>query len=180
MPTKGKAWWHTQFSTYCAWLPGDERGFRNRDHRIDSSGDYKDPPPPEEHEGLRRYHRNRHPQPVRIPRELRLTVATRIAESLLAQGHRVLVVAVGERHAHAVTKLPIDERDYNKALGKAKCDSSRSIRKFLPGRVWARSDQHKMPRDRAYQLNAFRYVRNKQGPTAAVWCFDGLRREAVR
>ena len=61
MATKGKAWWHTQFSNYCAWLPGDERGFRNRDHRIDSGGDYKNPPPPEEHEGLRRYYKNRHP-----------------------------------------------------------------------------------------------------------------------
>lgn len=98
----------------------------------------------------------------------------------MAQGHRVLVVAVSELHAHAVTELPTDERAYNKALGKAKCDSSRSIRKSLPGRVWARDDQHKMLCDRAYHLNAFRYVRNNKGPTAAVWCFDGLRREAVR
>ena len=28
------------FGTYSSWLPGDARGFRNRDHRIHSSGDY--------------------------------------------------------------------------------------------------------------------------------------------
>ena len=180
MPTPGKAWWHTQFSTYCAWLPGDDRGFRSRDHRIDSSGNYKKPPPTEEHEGLRRYHKRRHPHPVKIPQGLRPKVATKIAESLLAAGHRVLVVSVAERHAHAVNELPIDERAYNRAVGQAKCDSSRSIRKRLPGRVWARDDRHDHLGDRPYQVNAFKYVRNKQGPTAAVWCYDGLRREARR
>jgi hypothetical protein len=34
------------------WLPGDPRGFRSRDHKIHSSGDYKNPPPAGEHAGL--------------------------------------------------------------------------------------------------------------------------------
>jgi len=180
MPAPGKAWWHSQFSTYCAWLPGDDRGFRSKDHDLHSSGDFRHPPPPEEHEGLRDYHKKRHPNPVDVPRELRLKVATKIAESLIAAGHRVLVVAVSKRHAHVVSELPIDERAYNKAIGKAKSDSSRSIRKQLPGRVWQRDDRHDRLGDRAYQHNAYTYLRDKQGPTAAVWCLDGLRREAKR
>jgi hypothetical protein len=63
MPLRGKAWWHVQIGTYCAWLPGDKRGFRNRDHRIDSTGDYRDPPPPDEHAGLREYNETG----IRIP-----------------------------------------------------------------------------------------------------------------
>src|SRR5687768_18482511 len=102
MPVKGRAWWRVDISTYCSWLPGDDRGFRSHDHNIHSSGDYKNPPPPEEHEGLRNYHEARSPEPITIPRELRLRVATVIAETLIKDGHRVLVVSCADRHAHIV------------------------------------------------------------------------------
>jgi hypothetical protein len=37
------------------WLPGDERGWRSRDHKRHSTGDYRKRPPLEEHEGLRKW-----------------------------------------------------------------------------------------------------------------------------
>jgi hypothetical protein len=180
MPVKGKAWWRVDIGTYCSWLPGDERGFRNRDHRIHSSGDYKHRPAPEEHQGLRNHNRERCPEPVAIPRDLRLKVATKIAEVLLRLGHRVLVVSCADRHGHVVAELPIDEREFNRVVGTAKCQSSSAIRKALPGRVWGRDDKHDMLKDRPYQINAVKYVRDKQGRQAAVWCVDGLRREAKK
>jgi hypothetical protein len=178
MPTKGKAWWRVDIGTYCSWLPGDLRGFRSHDHGIHSSGDYKNPPPPEEHEGLRKYHRDRHPEPVEIPRDLRLIVATVLAEKLIAKGHRVLAVSCGARHSHAVAELPMDEKAFNRSMGYAKSQSSLAIRKRLPGRVWGHDDKHDMLRTWSYQINAVKYVRDKQGAEAAVWCVDGLRREA--
>src|SRR5947207_10093448 len=48
------AWIHVVVGTYRSWDFGDERGFRSRKHRIHSSGDYKNPPPKREHEGLRK------------------------------------------------------------------------------------------------------------------------------
>ncbi len=54
MPTPGKCWWHNILSTHGSWLPGNPRGFRSRNHRIHSSGDYKNPPPLGEHAGLHR------------------------------------------------------------------------------------------------------------------------------
>ena len=180
MPAKGKAWWRVDIGTLRAWLPGDERGFRSHDHTIHSSGDYKNPPPTDEHEGLRAYHEGGSPGAIEIPRELRLRVATAIATALLNGGHRVLVVSCADRHAHIVSELPIELRLFNRAIGDAKARSSLSIRKWLPGRVWAHDDKHDMLRTPRYQLNAFRYVRNKQGARAAVWCGDGLRREAVK
>jgi hypothetical protein len=161
-------------------LPGDHRGFRSHDHDIHSSGDYKNPPPPEEHEGLRDYHARNLPGPVEIPRALRLTVATVIAERLIKLGFRVLVVSCAERHAHIVAELPIDLRKFNQVIGDVKCRSSIAITKQCPGRVWAHDDKHDMLDNRRYQVNAYKYVRNKQGPRAAVWCIDGLRREARR
>jgi hypothetical protein len=99
---------------------------------------------------------------------------------LLNRGNRVLVVSCADRHGHVVAELPIDKREFNRLIGTLKCQSSSAIRKALPGRVWGRDDKHDMLKDRPYQLNAVKYVRDKQGPQAAVWCVDGLRRQAKR
>lgn len=79
----GTALWRVDIATYCSWLPGDVRGFRNREHRIHSSGDYKHRPPVAEHEGLRRYNEPLRSSVVVIPRALRLLVAGTIARALL-------------------------------------------------------------------------------------------------
>lgn len=178
----GFAWWHVQVGTYCSWLPGDKRGFRSHDHAIHSSGDYKAPPPKGEHAGLRKYHKERHPEPRVIDRAYRLRVATTIAETLIAEGIVVLVISVADKHAHLVAQLPTDLKRFNQLIGGAKAKSSAVIPKsgWASPTLWAHDDNHKMLRDRAYQLNAYLYVRNRQGPTASVWCFDGLRRGATR
>jgi hypothetical protein len=111
---------------------------------------------------------------------LRLIVATVIAERLLKLAFRVLVVSCADRHAHIVAELPINLRAFNKAIGDVKCRASIAITEWVPGRVWAHDDKQDMLDNRAYQVNAYRYVRNKQGPQAAVWCQDGLRREAIK
>jgi hypothetical protein len=49
MPLPGMAWRHLVIFTHNSWLPGDPRGFRSQNHKILSSGDYKNPPPPGEH-----------------------------------------------------------------------------------------------------------------------------------
>jgi REP element-mobilizing transposase RayT len=180
MPRKSHAWWRVDIGTYCSWLPGDKRGFRSRDHDIHSSGDYKHRPPPEEHEGLRDYHEEHTPGAIVIPRDLRLIVASVIAEILLSMNFRVLVVSCADKHAHIVAELPIDLKHFNRVIGRAKAMSSAAIRERLPGRVWARDDKHDMLRTRSYRHNAYLYVRNKQGPQAAVWCFDGIKREAMK
>jgi hypothetical protein len=54
---------HCILNARCSWLHGDKRGFRSREHRMQSSGDYKHRPP-EEHAGLRKYHEHRSSEPV--------------------------------------------------------------------------------------------------------------------
>jgi hypothetical protein len=41
-----RSWYHCTVSTYGTWLPGDERGWRERDHHEHVEGDYKKPPKP--------------------------------------------------------------------------------------------------------------------------------------
>ena len=43
-------WYHVNGNTYGTWLPGDERGWRSRHHKVHVNGDYKNPPPPGAHD----------------------------------------------------------------------------------------------------------------------------------
>ncbi|MCC6680880.1 MAG: hypothetical protein IT445_08250 [Phycisphaeraceae bacterium] len=90
MPSPGLIWWHLILNTHCSWLHGDPRGFRSRDHRIHSSGDYKHRPPPAEHEGLRRFHQQRSQPAIRIPQHLQPIIGERIVSKARDQGYRLL------------------------------------------------------------------------------------------
>src|SRR5438309_7358670 len=93
---------HIVVNTKNTWLHGDERGFRSRNHRIHSSGDYKNPPPPEEHVGLRHYHQRRASEPLDIPEELRPSLVAGFRDRFAKEGYPPLVVACDARHLHAL------------------------------------------------------------------------------
>ncbi len=156
--------------TYCSWLPGDERGFRSKHHKIHSSGDYKHPPPPDEHAGLGTYHRGRHPKHVEIPYAYREQVAQTIAQTLRDLGFVVLIVSVSAKHGHLLAELPVDLSTFNQVIGKCKNKSSRMLKSVLPGRVWARGDKHILVTSRMQRKRTYLYLRDDQGPGAKCWC----------
>src|SRR3954464_992632 len=112
--TPGRRWWHVMIGTYASWLPGDERGFRNRGHRIHSSGDYRNPPPMEEHEGLREYNEQQAPDAVEIPVAVRKRLAQAIARLLTKAGYAVAVVSVSKYHVHILAELPLDLPEFKR------------------------------------------------------------------
>ncbi len=67
-------WRHIVIGTLRSWLHGDERGFRSRRHRVHSSGDDNDPPPPGEHAGLHRYHADGAGDPVDLHLDVRVII----------------------------------------------------------------------------------------------------------
>jgi hypothetical protein len=79
MPGPGMRWRHVIINTRCSWLHGDPRGYRDRDHRTHSSGNYKRPPPAEENEGLRRYFSERARTEIVFHRDLRPIIGRSIA-----------------------------------------------------------------------------------------------------
>jgi len=171
MPRPGMCWWHVVLTTYATWLPGDPRGFRNRFHRIHSSGDYKSPPPSGEHKGLYLYNLKHSGAPVRLPPTTRHIAAISIVQTLNQHDCRVMIVCVSSNHAHILAEMPIRSNDYSRIITKVKTTSSASIRNVLPGRVWGRGDTHKLKRDIKSRRSAFQYILKHRAEGAFVWTY---------
>jgi len=103
-----KRWRHVVLGDALFWKHGDPRGFRSRGHRIHSAGDYKNPPPKDEHAGLKRYHDKRSNQPVEFEINVRVLVAreliTKMRRSLK---FRIIAGAVAFKHTHILVELPM-------------------------------------------------------------------------
>lgn len=169
MPQAGKRWRHVIINTKCTWHHGDARGFRSREHRIHSSGDYRHRPPKGEHEGLLRYRNEHSGDEVHIDRELRPRIGLALREKLLGCEHRVLCVAVSKVHAHFLVELPDNILRIRAIVGDAKRHASRQVKNELPGSIWAAGGTYKPVRNRDHQLSAFEYILYDQGPDAWTW-----------
>jgi Transposase IS200 like len=165
-----RMWFHFWFSTYGTWIRGDERGFRDHDHRIHSSGDYRDPPPHAEHQGLRRWVRQHmHKEPVRLDMTLRRVVCGRLVCLFQEKQIELLVIAVASDHVHGLGRFP--ETNVRTLIGHAKKYSSHAIRGTIPGAVWARKCALKAIKSRDQQRATFEYIVGHRVEGACVWTF---------
>jgi REP element-mobilizing transposase RayT len=169
MPTEGKRWRHVVISTLNSWLPGDPRGFRTVDHKIHSSGDYKNPPPPGEHAGLHRYSKKISGDPVMVNEELRETIGMVMVNEMNRLSHRILAIAVAATHCHLLVELPDDLKEIRKIIGECKRKASVAVRKHLPGRVWAHDGKYGKVDTVEHHRNTFNYILNQEG--AWVWSY---------
>ena len=172
MPKPDHGWWHLMWHTYGTWLPGNPRGFRNRDHRVHSSGDYRNPPPPEEHAGLYRYAQRVSGAEVLLNTSLlRERIGLKLVELLNESQHSVLAIAVCKVHVHTLVEFPNEKNAFDGLLTRLKTKSSAAIRDVLPGRVWGRGDTRKLKRDRIAHEKCYDYIRNSQEHGAWVWTY---------
>jgi REP element-mobilizing transposase RayT len=173
-------WFHCSGSTYGAWLRGDRRGWRTRDHREHVEGDYKNPPKkplPHLHEQSKRLMK-RH-RVTLTPQQRRFLCLT-IAEKAKALGFELDELCVGGRHFHALVRfLPIeydmptlDHYDYAKVqMGKLKGYSARMLSKagLAPeGGIWSKRCKCKPIADKAHKLRVVGYLREHAQKGAAV------------
>jgi REP element-mobilizing transposase RayT len=165
-----KVWRHIIINTHGSWLHGDQRGFRSRDHRIHSSGDYRNPPPPGEHAPLLRYRKKQCPDEIRIDAKLRPIIGHAMISKLHEMEFRVIAVAVTKIHAHAVTELPDDVSQIKEIVGQAKRVSSRAVKEDLPGTVWSAGCTYERIGTPGHLQSAYEYVLYKQGRGAWTWC----------
>lgn len=171
MPAPGMRWRHLILNTRGAWLHGDERGFRSRGHRIHSSGDYKNPPPSDEHEGLRRYHAARSGEPIGIPEAVRGAAGLAFVERLRKEGCRVLALAVAGRHLHGLAELPDHPPTIRQIVGRCKRHATESMKPFLQGSVWSEGGEFRVVDDRDHEHNAYGYILIRQGADTWTWSY---------
>ena len=169
MPTEGKRWRHVVIGTYNSWLPGDPRGFRSEEHKVHSSGDYKNPPPVGEHAGLHKFSKRISSEAVIIPADVRETLGRKIIETLQKSNHLVLAVSVSGMHAHALVELPDNIPAIRRIIGLCKSASSHAIRERLAGRVWARYGSFKPIRDKQHHVNVYHYILKQTD--AWIWSY---------
>ncbi len=164
-------WFHVVLTTYGAWLPGDPRGFRTRNHREHVAGDYQHPPKPGVYAGLHQSARSLQKAPtVTFPREWREPVSVMIAEKLLFLGGQFAAIAVAGRHVHLLVKLPPEwSRHW---IGQVKRHVTCLLRDHgWSGKVWAEQAKYVPIRNRTHQLNAYRYILGhvEEGAAVLTW-----------
>jgi REP element-mobilizing transposase RayT len=162
-------WHHVIIGSRCSWLHGDSRGFRSREHRIHSSGDYKNRPPKIEHAGLRRYHQRRSGKPVNFRTDVCILILREFVCKMRTLRFEIIACSIGKRHLHALTELPLNYQEMKRAIGKCKQKSSHAVRKILPGIIWAEGNEFNRIKDRGHLHNAYDYIRTKQEPGTVVW-----------
>lgn len=166
-------WAHVIINTHGSWLPGEPMGFRNRNHRIHSSGDVDHPPPPSEHEGLLRYSHSRSRGAVCIPASQRRPIAVAIAEKLHALNRRVRIISVSASHAHILADVGPD--DAKPLVGKVKQAASHRVRDALPGKIWSDGCHVERVHDEARYRNTVIYIAAHEDEGAAIWVPPKLR-----
>jgi len=166
------AWYHVIWNTHSSWLPGDPRGFRNRNHRIHSSGDYKQRPPQGEHEGLLTYNRSRAVPPTVIAPPLRPVILESVLDSFSRQIWTVVALSVDAHHVHVLASLSPEYEEARKTIGKFKTYASLAVREQLPGKVWSHGCTLKRINSNGHWDATRVYVTDKQERGAYAWDID--------
>ena len=163
-------WTHIILTTYGAWLLGDARGFRTRDHREHVEGDYKNPPARGKYE--KRAANSRRAlsrEPVRLTPEQRAIVGNALREKLERLDCAVAALSVSASHMHVMAGLP--RGNWKHVVGVAKRHTWFELHEQtgFTGDLWAKGSKVIPLRDRAYQTNVYLYIRRHAEQGAWLW-----------
>lgn len=162
-------WFHVILTSYGAWLDGDGRGFRTRHHREHIEGDYKNPPPAGEY--AKRAARSRESlkqDPVVWGPEWRAVVGGALVERFQQLGAFVLCASVSRQHVHMLVKMPRKlARTWSGLAKKHAWFVAR--KKGWVQKMWGKRGKQLPIRNRAHQLNVYRYILAHVNEGAWIW-----------
>lgn len=178
MDAQGFLWRHVIINTKGSWLHGDPRGFRSREHRIHSSGDYNHPPPEAEHRLLHDYMRRKCPGAVTLSAHLRVPVLRKLVGRLKKEPFEVLTGSVGEQHAHLLVRLPDNLPVIRAIVGRCKRDACEAVKHEMTGSIWSAGGDFVPVETREHHRRVYRYIYEEQEPQACTWSYkDDVYRE---
>jgi len=167
------SWFHVVLTTYGSWLPGDNRGFRTRHHRLHVEGDYTHPPPSNAFGTLKRHSQQslKHDS-VSLNTDQRRMACRAIRDSLFESGATIACLAVAARHVHILVQLPPEET--RKRIGTAKRHTWHVLNETgWTKKLWAKGGKFVPVNDEQHWSNVFRYIRRHEEEGACVWTWDG-------
>jgi len=162
-----QGWVHVMSSTRGHWLPGDVRGFRDHDRRVHSSGDYKTPPPKDEHAGLRAYADRITQRRVSFKPAMRPAIGEAMLRKFEYLNVAVRVLAVGETHVHVLAR--IGNEDAKEVFGRVKQYASHQVRRDLKGTIWGEGSYPVRIADHEHYRVVVEYIRDHAAEGAWVW-----------
>ncbi|MCY2930314.1 MAG: hypothetical protein NTV86_12610 [Planctomycetota bacterium] len=164
-------WYHVDGHTYGTWLPGDARGWREKQHKLHVPGDYRNPPPEGFGERLLEYSRENLRQPcVRLSLAQRQLAGRALVEMMLHQETELIALSMDSVHFHLLARFR--EGDVRRRVGRAKKHAWHELCEAgFEGKLWQRSCHAEPIRDRGHQVNAFHYILNHSQKGAWGWSF---------
>ncbi len=175
--TAWQGWYHCTVSTYGTWLPGDPRGWRERNHHEHVEGDYKNPPKPTKFARGRLQHSKRimRGEPYHFQPQHREHVGKLLLENFARQKVSVAALAVCKSNVHILLRKP--DGLVKKSLGMAK----RHVTfEFSPPvndqtrerqRIWEGEGGAKPIHDLQHGKVAVQYILDHIAEGAWVWSF---------
>ncbi len=165
--------WLLTWTTYGAWLPGDERGFVGavRD-QIGAQATHNQPGTDYDRDRshLRCYSKTTQKrESAKLTRQQADLVCRQLIATAEHRGWTLFAVAVMANHVHAVVGVPGDP-DPSTLLRDFKGYSARALNQSSQSREprWTKSGSTRKLRDDAAILAAIRYVENQEWPLA-IW-----------
>ncbi len=164
-------WYHVVVTTYGSWLPGDRRGWRTKKHREHVPGDYRNPPPEDLGQGLRRHLGGLDIEATRLSKVQRRQVGCWMLDSFAYQEIEILALAMGAEHCHLLGRFrPCTT--VRRKVGLAKWYASRNWGRHYPDcRLWARYCHVAAIRRRNHQVRVVEYIIAHAGDGAWCWSF---------
>ena len=169
MSARPPRWYHVSVTAYGAWLPGDPRGFRTRKHREHVEGDYKNPPPAGKYETRHRNSREKMKYEPALLTPPQREITCFALRDRIAQEGLIVCVAMGGRHGHLLVKGDPARVKWFVGLGKKHAWYELKAAGMPIRSMWADGCGVKPVRDRAHQMNVYRYLVRHRREGAFVW-----------
>jgi hypothetical protein len=162
-------WYHLTLGTYGRWLPGDLRGWKERNHRKHIS---KPSNPTQEkfHQSLHKYSKGHMKRPPFFfdPQSFHL-IGNHFLHSLKIQNIPALAISIGTEHCHVLAQC-LDDKPRT-CTATLKCHVYLQMFRGHPT-PWDKRSHEQPISDQAHARWAFDYILDHKAENAWTWSFQ--------